>query len=53
MHNILFKVLSFTSYEFCPSFTQQMDSTPVNNLAFRGDPFIDPFFDIFKRLEML
>ena len=32
----------------CPSFTQQMDSTLVEILAFRGDPFDDPFFDIFK-----
>ena len=50
---ILFKVLSFRSYDLCLSFTWQMDSTPIEILAFRGDPFIDPFFDICKRLEMM
>ena len=30
-----------------------MISTPVEILALWGDPFVDAFFDIFKRLEML
>ena len=53
VHYILFRVLSFRSYDLCPSFTQQINSTPVEIFAFLGDPFIDTFFDIFKRLEML
>ena len=30
-----------------------MDTTPIEILVFWGDPFIDPFFNIFKRLKML
>ena len=53
IHYILLKVLFFKIYDLCLSFTQKMDSTPIEILAFWGNPFIDLFFDIFKRLKML
>ena len=49
---IVYGTLYF-SYDLCPSFTQKMDCMPVEIFAIWGNPFIDPFFDILKRLEML
>ena len=44
----LFKVCSIASYTFFPSFGQFVDTTPIKIFPFCREPFIEPFFHIFR-----
>src|SRR5690625_5051375 len=50
---ILFKVIYIISYTSLPPLWQFVDSSPKKILVLRGEPTLEPFFDIFEVGEPL